>query len=124
MESSHHKGSSDGKRIKKITVPVQFGFKLVNPAELTYLQADGNYTILHIADQSIIVANLSFKEFGKILAYPEFYRINSSTIINMNYLKSFTNDTVVLACKAQLTLSRKKISDFRNAADTYLRSTD
>ncbi len=119
MENSHHQSPSEGKRIRKITVPVQFGFKLINPAELTYLQADGNYTILHMADQSIIVANLSFEEFEKTLAYPEFYRINTSTIINMIYLKSFTNDTVMLTCNTQLTLSRKKISDFRNAANPY-----
>lgn len=98
----------------QIEIPVQFGSKLINLAEVTYIHADGDYAVFHFADQSMIVGNLSLDDFEKRLSNPLFHRINNATIINLDYLESVTGNTVILKCKTRLTLSRKKMSDFRS----------
>lgn len=107
---------SGKQKISKITVPVQSGFTVVNLADIMYLQADGNYTILHFSGLSKIVATRSLHDFEKMLACPEFFRINKSTIINLNFIKSYTShegNVAVLSDGTQLSISRIKMNDFK-----------
>lgn len=104
--------------ITKITVPGQFGFRVVNVADMMYLQADGNYTVLHLTGLDTIVASLPIIEFEEILVNREFFRINKSTIINMNYLKAYPGyegRPAVLTDGTLLTISRSKLNGFREA---------
>jgi two-component system, LytTR family, response regulator len=97
-----------------IEIPHQFGSKLINLTEVTYIQADGDYAVLHFADRSIIVGNLTLDDFEQRLQTRSFCRINNATIINLDYLESVSGNMVILKCKTRLTLSRKKMNDFRS----------
>jgi len=92
-----------------------------------YLQADGNHTILHFSGLNKIVANLTLNEFERILANQEFFRIHKSTIINMNYLKVYSRneeDAAVLTDGTQLAISRRKLSEFREAIKRFSKPVD
>lgn len=112
---------SGTKSITKITVAEQFGFKLVNVADIMYLEADSNYTILHLSGLNKIVASRTMGDFEKILESPEFFRIHKSTIINLDYLNAYTSyqgDYAELTDGTRLNISRRKISEFLEVVST------
>jgi two-component system, LytTR family, response regulator len=113
---------SSEKPISKITVSEQFGFKMVNVSDLMYLVADNNYTVLHIAGGSSIVATRNLGEFERILDNPQFYRIHKSVLVNVNYLAGFSSyegNFAELKDGTHLGVSRRKIMEFREWIKHY-----
>jgi len=118
LDNLHENIHSEEKLITKITVREQFGFRMVNVSDLMYLQADSNYTILHLSGFDKIVATRLLGEFEKILDHPAFIRIHKSTIINMNYMRAYSSyegNFAELNDGTKLSISRGKLNDFREA---------
>jgi two-component system, LytTR family, response regulator len=113
---------SENKLISKITVAEQFGFRIINVCDLMYLQADSNYTILHLSGLEKIVATKSLGDFEKIIEHPAFFRIHKSTIINMNFLRgysSYQGNFAELMDGTRLSISRRKLNEFREAVKHF-----
>jgi two-component system LytT family response regulator len=107
----------------QIVVEDQFGYRMVRAADLMYLEADNSYTILHIAGLEKIMAAKSLREFEKSLEGNLFFRIHKSYLINLNYLRSFSTldgNMAVLTDGTQLQVSRRKISEFREALKQFI----
>jgi two-component system, LytTR family, response regulator len=114
-------------RIEKITVAEQFGFRMVEVADIMYLQADSNYTIIHLSGLNKIVATRTLSDFEKLLDPPTFFRIHKSTIINMNFLRAYSSyegNFAELNDGTQLTISRRKLNEFREAVHHFSKSLD
>jgi two-component system, LytTR family, response regulator len=127
LENLHDQIHSGEKQITKITVTEQFGFRMVNVSALMYLQADSNYTILHLSGLNKIVSTRSLGEFEKILDQPAFFRIHKSTIINMNFLQgysSYEGNFAELNDGTRLSISRRKLNEFREAVKQFSRSLE
>jgi two-component system LytT family response regulator len=127
LENLHDQVESGSKPIDKITISEQFGFRMVKVADLMYLEADSNYTILHLSGLDKIVATRSLGEFEKILDSPDFFRIHKSTIINMNYLKgysSYEGNFAELSDGTMLNISRRKLNEFREAIKHFSKSVE
>lgn len=113
--------------ITKLTIPEQMGFRLVNVAELMYLQADDNYTLFYLTGDRKIIATRTLGEFEKILESPEFFRIHKSTIINLNFLAGYSNfqgNFAELKNGFRLDISRRKLPEFREKVKRYSISID
>lgn len=70
----------------RIRINVRSGFILIDPSEVVYIQADGNYTEVFLRDGK---AELSSTNLGTILndlPTADFLRISRSLSININYL--------------------------------------
>lgn len=109
-------------QLSNITISEQFGFRLVNPAELMYLVADNNYTVLHLTNNRQITATRTLGEFEKILESHEFYRIHKSIIINLHYLigySSLQGNFVEMKDGAKLEVSRRKVPEFREKVRNF-----
>jgi two-component system, LytTR family, response regulator len=107
--------NSGNRPITKITVAGQFGFQLVNVADIMYMEADSNYTIFHLSGLNKIVASRTLGDFEKIINSPEFFKIHKSTIINMNFLKgyySYQGDFAELTDGTRLSIARRKMNEF------------
>lgn len=118
LENLNENISHGSRNITRITVSEQFGFQLVNTADIMYLEADSNYTILHLKDLKKIVATRTMGDFEKILDQPEFFRIHKSIIININYLRAYSSyqgNFVELSDGTSLSISRRRLNDFREA---------
>jgi two-component system LytT family response regulator len=92
-----------------------------------YLQADSNYTILHLSGLDKIVATRSMCEFEKILENSMFFRIHKSTIINMNFLKAYSSyegNFAELTDGTRLSISRRKLIEFREAVKQFSKSIE
>lgn len=127
LDNLHLHVNSENKQIKKITIVEQFGFQMVNASELMYLQADNNYTTLHLSGKDKILATRLLGEFEKMLENPMFYRIHKSTIINMNYLKAYSSyegNYAVMTDGEKLTISRRKLNDFREAVMRFSKTLE
>ncbi len=127
LENLNHHYQSGAKLIQKITIPEQFGFRVVNVQEVMYLKAESNYTTLYFAAGNEIVATRSLGEFEKILNNPAFYRIHKSTIINLNYLSgysSYEGNYAEMANGEMLTIARRKMNDFREVLQCYSKNLD
>ncbi|MBM3437351.1 MAG: response regulator transcription factor, partial [Bacteroidetes bacterium] len=110
--------------VKKITVSEQFGFKVIDVADIKYLEADAQYTIIFLNGPEQIVSSKSIGEFEKILTNPEFFRIHKSVIINLNYLKeysSFQGNYAVLHDKSKLLISRRRLNEFKEKVKGFSR---
>lgn len=122
LENLHHQVHSENKRIEKITVAEQFGFRIINTVDLMYLQADSNYTNLHLCGSKKVTATRTLGEFEKILDENLFFRIHKSTIINLSHLKAYSSyqgNYAEMTDGSQLSISRRKLNEFREAVTRF-----
>ena len=118
---------SEDKPITKITVAEQFGFRVLKVDEIMYLEADSNYSIIHLSGLNKIVATRTLGDFEKVLDSPEFFRIHKSIIININFLKgysSYEGNFAELTDGTKLSISRRKMIEFREAIKHFSKSID
>src|SRR6185436_7030315 len=67
------------------------GFTLVDFKDIVWLEANDNYTNLYLNGQKKIIASKTLKEFESILPEAEFFRVHRSALININYVKEYSN---------------------------------
>jgi two-component system, LytTR family, response regulator len=127
LDNLNQQYQSKEKTIQKITIPEQFGFKVVNVKEMMYLMAESNYTTLVFADGKKMVATRSLGEFEKILNDPAFYRIHKSTIINLNYLSgysSYEGNNAEMTNGEMLPIARRKMNEFREVLQRFSKNLE
>jgi len=97
---------------RKITLFHSRGFKIVEEEHISYLVADNNCTSLHFNDGSKYLDSKTIKVFEQMLSADRFIRIHKSHIININYLKEYSNKDgiVILQDGTELSVSRARLS--------------
>ncbi|MCF6332910.1 MAG: LytTR family DNA-binding domain-containing protein [Draconibacterium sp.] len=111
---------SGNPQITKITVVEKFGFRIVELAAIRFLEADNNYTIIHLAGLEKVVSSKTLGEYEKILDPSLFFRIHKSTIINFNFLKGFSSYQGYFAQldnNTKLAISRRRFIEFKEAVN-------
>lgn len=91
------------------------GFTLVDYKDIVWLEANDNYTNLFLNGQKKIVASKTLKEFEAILPETEFFRIHRSALININYVKEYSNNEggeVILSEGTHVQVSKARIQEF------------
>jgi two-component system LytT family response regulator len=53
------------------------------------LEAQGNYCMIYLADQSKLLVSKTLKEYDRILSEVGFFRTHQSHLVNLKYVKSF-----------------------------------
>ena len=95
----------------------------IRVSSLVYGEVTHRTITLHLADQTMISAVMTFTEFQDILkAYPDFIYPHRSYAVNMNYIQYVTKSDIILTDGQKIPLSRNnytKISEqFLNFAYT------
>lgn len=114
-------------QLTKLTVVEQFGFRIVNVDDLIFMQADSNYTVLHLIGGQKIVATRTLGEFEKLLDANVFFRIHKSTIINLSFLagySSYQGNFAELKDGTILSISRRKVIEFRDIVKQFSNTVD
>ncbi|WP_158866983.1 LytR/AlgR family response regulator transcription factor [Maribellus comscasis] len=127
LENLLQQVKGENKQVKKITVVEKFGFRIVEVDTIRYLEADSNYTILHLSGLEKIISSKSLGEFEKVLDSNQFFRIHKSNIVNLNYLKGFSSYQgyfAVLDDGTKLPISRRRFNEFRELVGTHSKSID
>lgn len=98
-------------------------YSRIRVSSLVYGEVTHRTITLHLADQTMISAVMTFTEFQDILkAYPDFIYPHRSYAVNMNYIQYVTKSDIILTDGQKIPLSRNnytKISEqFLNFAYT------
>jgi len=71
---------------KKLRFNTAGGFILIDPSEIVYIQADWNYSEIHLGKDKYEVVVVNLGEIEKMLPAAGFARIGRSVIVNLKYL--------------------------------------
>lgn len=91
------------------------GFTLVDFKEIVWLEASDNYTNLFLQGNKKIVASKTLKEFEAILPDTEFFRVHRSALINIHFVKEYSNHEggeVILSDGTRVQVSKARIQEF------------
>jgi two-component system LytT family response regulator len=77
---------------QQIILPTLQGFDVIKTADITKLEANGNFTDVHLTDGTKKMICKFLKHFDDLLTAP-FIRIHRSYIVNTNFIKSYSKST-------------------------------
>lgn len=75
---------------KKIALPQLGSISFIEVDDMVSLQADSNYTIIHMKDMQKLVISKTLKDFEELLDESQFARIHKSYIVNLKYIKEYS----------------------------------
>lgn len=86
--------------------------------EITYLEADINYTIFHLKNGQKMVSSFTLKKFETDIQLNGFLRVHKSFLLNPQFIKHFSQNgkkaTIQLTNGKILDVSRRKLSMVKN----------
>lgn len=103
------------KRISRIALQKTQGVDLVEIGEISYLEADVNYTRFHLANGRKILACHTLRHFEEILEPEGFFRVHRSYLINMEHLQAYLQSPfteAVLKNGIRVEVSRRRAASF------------
>jgi two-component system, LytTR family, response regulator len=100
---------------QKIALPQMGGISFIEVNEIVSLQADSNYTIIHMTNMQKMVITKTLKEFELLLDESQFFRIHKSYIVNLTHIKEYSSSDgglVKMVDGNQWSISRRQIDQF------------
>lgn len=100
---------------KKIALPQLGSIRFIEVDDIISLQADSNYTIIHLKDMQKLVISKTMKDFEDLLDENQFVRIHKSYIINLRYMKEYSTidgGIVKMSDGNQWSVSRRQLDMF------------
>ncbi len=91
------------------------GFTLIDYKDIIWLEASDNYTNLFLNTGKKIVASKTLKEFEAILPTNVFFRIHRSSLINIDFIKEYSNaegGTIIMADGTSIQVSKARSQEF------------
>lgn len=90
--------------------PIHVGSrKFIRPEEMQYLESDLNYTVIALRNGQKIMSSTTLKKIeSRLISFKNFLRINRSTIINLDFVKSHENNSFILNDNRILSFSRRQ----------------
>ena len=115
---------NDTNSIQKITLPHNHGFHVLEVRNIIYIEADSNYSNFHLKNNEKIIVSKPLKEYEDILDPLIFVRIHKSTIINLEYLKNYSNNTGIVSLQydIELPVSRRRVTHFLDIVKAFFNS--
>lgn len=77
--TANYKGS------RRIALPEERGFEIVDLDAIVHCQSDSNYTRVHLRDKRMLLVCRTLKDIGALLDEPRFFRVHDSHIVNMDH---------------------------------------
>lgn len=91
--------------------------------EILYIETIGRKQHMHTLTDTYEI-NYTMKELESALSEYGFFRIHTSFLIHMKYIKYHTKDTVTMENEDKLCLSRLRVKLFKEAFLTYIRGME
>jgi len=71
----------------RIAVAVNSGLEIIQLSQILYLEAEGNYTNIHLFESRPLLSSKTLKDFEDILPESQFCRIHNASLVNIQYIK-------------------------------------
>jgi two-component system LytT family response regulator len=115
-----HNAQYNQDRINRLAVPSSDGIEFLDPNEIVYCQADGNYTTLYLTHQKKKLISKNLKDFESFLAESGFCRVHHSSLINLKHIQKYIKGEggyVILTDNHHVDISRRKKEVFLSMLD-------
>ncbi len=102
----------------RIAIPSMEGLQFVAIAEIIYLEAESNYTFIHVQPASRLTVSKTLKDFEELLPASIFIRIHHSFLINKNHVRKYLRGEggqVLMSNGTMLDVARRKKDEFMKA---------
>jgi len=99
----------------RITLNTGDSLVFVNTAEITRLEAHGNYSFVFLENEERHLATQSLASFEEILPVPLFFRAHQSHVVNTKFVRKLTKaegDCLLMADKSIIPLARRRKEAF------------
>jgi two-component system LytT family response regulator len=106
----------------KIMLPTMEGMCFEKVKQIAYLEASGNYTVLHFTDARQVLVCKTLREVELMLAENAFIRIHRSHTIHLRHIKKYVRGKggfVILQNGVTLTVSSGQKETFIDALKQY-----
>ena len=120
--SFSNKIGSPEKISKKIALPTMEGLNFEKTRDILFLEASGNYTMIHFLDGRQVLVCKTLREIESIMPVDHFVRIHRSHTIQLRHLKKYIRGKggcVVLKNGATLAVSAGQKDIFVEAVHAY-----
>lgn len=100
---------------KKIALPHLGGISFIEVDDIVSLQADSNYTIIHLRNMQKLVITKTLKDFEELLDQTQFVRIHKSYIVHLKFIKEYSTTDggiVKMTDGNQWSISRRQLELF------------
>ncbi|MBC7382857.1 MAG: response regulator transcription factor [Bacteroidia bacterium] len=105
--------------IRKITLPGNNGYEILELDELIYLTGEDNYTSFHFMNQRQKMVAKTLKDYEEMLEHFGFMRIHKSTLINLSHVKKVLRSEsmeVQMSNGDHLNVSRRRMPELQQWA--------
>ena len=95
----------------QIAITHQNGFDLINISDIVWLEAEVNYTSIHLSNGSKITVAKTLKHFEDYLDSNMFFRVSRSAIVNIRCISKFHKQnalTVTMTDRSTITVSEAR----------------
>lgn len=95
----------------KVALPTAEGIHLVKKEDIIKIEAMSNYSVFYLTNLTKIIVSKTLKEFEKVLCESQFFRVNRSVIVNMNFIvkyKKGDGGTIILLDESEIEVSPNK----------------
>jgi len=107
VRSIHQQKSTDS----KLSLSDSKGIHIIDVSNILFCEANGNYTTLHFENGDSKMFTKKLKYFEEKLIQQDFFRVYKSFLINLQYVKSISNDdggSVLMSNGKRIPISRLK----------------
>ena len=113
---------AEPKDTEYISVKADYKVSLVKISEIVYLESEGEYVRMHLADGTSITTLFRLKNMETALPAEHFMRIHRSYIVNLAYIRSYVRGRVYLSDTEYLPIGENYKEAFQNYVDTRFRN--
>ena len=110
---------------EKLVLPASHGFDVLVIKDIIRVEADGCYSKVVVREGKSRIVSRTLKEFEDTLPEVSFFRIHKSHLINLNYIKEYSNlsgSIVTMTDGSRIEISRRKAPDFKLKIKTALKT--
>jgi len=104
--------------LKRIAVHQHDGILFIDAAEIVHLDADSNYTHIHLNSGKKITSSRTLKEYEELLRMNNFMRVHNAHIANLSYVDKYVKGDggmLVMRNGSQLDVARSRKNEVLKA---------
>lgn len=110
-----NKGSAEAENMQKIPLYITSGKTVfIQPPEVVYCEADGNYTKIILAGGTRLMVTKKLKEMEELFGQSNFFRAHKSFLINLSHVEAYnrSDEMIELSNNSLVPLSKSVKAEF------------
>jgi len=107
---------------QRIALTTGDGLVFVPTTDIIYCEAESNYTNVVLSGGKKVLVSKVLKDIDEVLSGPDFYRVHSSFLININRIKKLIRGDggyIIMDNDATVNISRSKRQDFMERFEKF-----